>query len=116
MPAAVKSRQQQRHNHTRQGYRRTDGEVDQPGNDDHGHAKGDHAFQGIAAQDVHPVRPGHETLGAKGQANDQDDQNDLNDMIEQKDPNLFAIKSRFAGSGSAPCSINLLSYKFRKVH
>ena len=89
----------------RQANGRTNGKVDQPRNDDHGHPKGDHPLQGIAAENVHPVRPGQETIGAEGKANDQDDQKDLNDMVEQKDGNLFSIKGQRFGSD---CFIILL--------
>ena len=34
---------------------------------------GNHAFQRIGAQDVHPIGPGHEAIGAEGQGNDQNE-------------------------------------------
>ncbi len=82
-----------RHDHAGQGHGRADRQVDQPANNDHGHAQGDDSLEGVAAQDVHPVRPGHEAFRPKGQADDQQDQENFNDVIEQEQPNLFSIKT-----------------------
>jgi hypothetical protein len=78
--------------HSGQTNNGTNGKIDQPGNDHHGHAKRDHSLQRVGAQDVHPVCPGHKTVRAKRQSDDENNQAKLNNMVQQKNLDLLSVK------------------------